>query len=267
MTGNLQGFVARFSEYVTKEYDDKQLTNLHCVIHQKALYVKSVALNATLKEVNSIILYIRSNALHHREFRGLLQLSETSAENILYYTAVRWLSQGETSRRVLQLRKEIVEYYSTKNKDCPLLNKDFVIFLAFLVDFLTHVNNLNKSLQGKGTTVCFMHKKVLNYKDKCRVLKNHLQQHNFFRFPQLTALIVSNEMQVDKVPIALYCNVFDAILQDFCDRFQDFEKISKTSRLVAFPHLMETESAPMDLQMELVEIKNDEQLVQKFEEE
>ena len=115
-----------------------------------------------------------------------------------------------------------------------LLNNDFVISLAFLVDFLTHVNNLNKSLQGKGTTVYFMHKKVLHFKDKYRFLKNHLQQHNFFYFPQLTALIVSNEIQADKVPIALFCDVFDAVLQDFSDRFQDFEKISKTLRLVAF---------------------------------
>ena len=37
MTGNLKGFVARFSEYVSKEYDNKQLTNLHCIIHQEAL--------------------------------------------------------------------------------------------------------------------------------------------------------------------------------------------------------------------------------------
>ena len=83
----------------------------------------------------------------------------------------------------------------------------------------------------------------------------------------MTALIVSNEIQVDKVPIALVCNVFDAVLQDFSDRFQDFEKISKTLRIVAFPHLVETESPPMDLQMELVETKNDEQLVQKFKDE
>ena len=120
MTGNLKGFVARFSEYVSKEYDNKQLTNLHCIIHREALFVKSVALNATLKEENRIILYIHSNAFHHRQFRELLQLSETSAEDILYHTAVRWLSQGETSHSVLQLRKEIVEYYSTKNKECPL---------------------------------------------------------------------------------------------------------------------------------------------------
>ena len=133
--------------------------------------------------MNHIILYIPSNALHHRQFRELFQLNETFAEDILYHTAVRWLSQGEASRRVLQLRKEIMKYYSTKNEDCPLLNTDFVITLAFLVDFLTHVNNLNKSLQGKGTRVCFMHKKVLDFKDKCRLLKNHLQQHNFFHFP------------------------------------------------------------------------------------
>ena len=201
------------------------------------------------------MLFISGNAFHHRQFRKLLQLSETSTEDILYQTAVRWLSQGKTSHRVLQLRKEIVEYYSTNNKDCPLLNNDFFISLAFLVDFLTRVNNLNKSLQGKGTTVCFMRKKVLDFKEKCRPLKNHLQQRNFFHFPQLTDLIVCKETQFDKISIALFCNIFDAVLQDFSDRFQNFEKISKPLRLVAFPHLVETESAPMDLQMELVEIK------------
>ena len=200
MTGSIQGFVARFSEYVSKEYNNKQLTNLHCIIHQEVLCVKSVTLNATLKQVNQIIIYIRANALHHRQFRQLLQLSETSAEDILYHTAVRWLSRGQTSLRVLQLRKEIVEYYSTKNKDCPLMNNDFLTSLAFLVDFLTLVNNLNQSLQGKGTTICFMYKKVLDFQDKCRLLKSHLQQGNFFHFPQLKALIVGKEIKVEKNP-------------------------------------------------------------------
>ena len=225
--GKLTRFCGKIFRVCIKKYDNKQLTNLHCIIHQEALCVKSVALNTTLKEVNCIILYIRSNALHHRQFRELLQLSETSAEVILYHIAVRWLSQGETSRRVLQLRKEIVEYYSTKNKDCPLLNNGFVISLAFLVDFLTHINNLNKSPQGKGTTVCFMHKKVLNFKDKCCLLKNHLQQHNFFHFPQLTALIVSNEIQVDKVPFGL----FGMFLMQYCRIFQTVFKILRFEKL------------------------------------
>ena len=96
--------------------------------------------------MNRIILFIRANALHYRQFREILCLSETSAEDILYRSAVRWLSIGETSRRVLQLRKEIVEYFSAKNKECPLLDKDFLVSLGFLVDFLTRVNFLNQSL-------------------------------------------------------------------------------------------------------------------------
>ena len=106
-------------------------------------------LNTILKDVNRIILFIRANALHHRRFREILCPSETSAEDILYHSAVRWLSIGETSRRVLQLRKEIVEYYSTKNKECLLLDKDFLMSLGFLVDFFTQVNFLNQST-GKG---------------------------------------------------------------------------------------------------------------------
>ena len=107
------------------------------------LCVKSIVLNDTLKDVNRIILYIRANALHHQQFREILQLSETSAEDILYHTASRWLSQGETSRRVLHLRNKITDCYSTKTKECPLQNSSFLTSLAFLVDFLSHVNNLN----------------------------------------------------------------------------------------------------------------------------
>ena len=156
MTGNQQGFVTRFSDYVSHKYDNKELINLHCIIHQEALRAKSVALNTILKNVNRIILFIRANALHHRQFREILCSSETSVEGILYHSAVRWLSTRETSRRVLQLRKEIVEYYSTKNKECPLLDKDFLKSLGFLVDFLTQVNFLNQSLQAKATTVCLV---------------------------------------------------------------------------------------------------------------
>ena len=220
LTGSIKGFVARYSEYVSKEYDNKRLINLHCIIHQEALCVRSIALNDTLTDVTRIILYIRANALYHRQFREILQLSETSAEDILYNTAVRWLSQEETFHRALHLRKEITDYYSTKNKDCPLQNSSFLTSLAFLEDFLSHVNNLNLSLQGKATAICSMYKQVLAFRDKCRLLKNHLQKHNFFHFPQLTSLVDSNEIQVDNIPVTVFFGVFDAMLQDFAHRFQ-----------------------------------------------
>ena len=68
MAGNQQEFVTRFSDYVSNEYDNKELINLHCIIHQEALCAKSVALDIILKDGNRIILFIRANALHHRNF-------------------------------------------------------------------------------------------------------------------------------------------------------------------------------------------------------
>jgi len=109
-----------------------------------------------------------------------------------------------------------------------------------------------------------MHKKVQDFRDKRRLLKSHLQQRNFFHFPQLTALIDSKEIQVDDMPIDLFSSAFDAVLQDFADRFQDFERLSATLRLAAFPHVVENDSAPLHLQMEPVVLKDNVQLVKKF---
>ena len=235
MTGSVRGFVSRFSEYVSTEFNNNQLTNLHCIIHQEALCVKSMTLNSTLKCVNGVILFIRSRALNHRQFRELLELSDNSCEDVLYHTAVRWLSQGETSRRVLQLRKEIIEFYSAKQKSCPLNNGDFLTSLALLVDILSHVNTLNRSLQGKEMTVCILYEKVRDFKDKFRLLKHQIQQKNYFHFHYLTELLTNKEIQEDQIPTSLILEVFEDILNDFSDRFQDFEKISPILLYVLLP--------------------------------
>ena len=84
----------------------------------------------------------------------------------------------------------------------------------------------------------------------------------------MKALIDSKEIQVDNIPIILFPSVFDGVLQEFSNRFQNFEKISDTTRLVAYPHPVETDSAaPLNLEMELVELKNDEQFAKKFKDE
>ena len=82
----------------------------------------------------------------------------------------------------------------------------------------------------------------------------------------MKALIDSKEIQVDDILIILFLSVFHEVLQEFSNRFQDFERISDTTWLVAYPHLIETETAPLNLQMELVELKN-KQFVKKFKDE
>ena len=70
---------------------------------------------------------------------------------------------------------------------------------------------------------------------------------------------------MDDIPIILFSSVFHGVLQEFCYRFQDLESIFDTTRLVAYPHLVKTEIAPLNLQIKLVALKNDEQFVKKFE--
>ena len=48
MTGNQQGFVTTFSNYVSHKYDNKEFINFHCIIHQEALRAKSVTLTLSL---------------------------------------------------------------------------------------------------------------------------------------------------------------------------------------------------------------------------
>ena len=52
---------------------------------------------------------------------------------------------------------------------------------------------------------------------------------------------------------------------EFAELFEDYDKISENMRLFASPHLVETESALLDVQMELIELKNNAQLVKKYE--
>ena len=83
----------------------------------------------------------------------------------------------------------------------------------------------------------------------------------------MNALIDGKEIQVDDIPIFLFSSVFDGVLQEFFYRFQDFERVSDTTKLVAYPHLAETETTPLNLQVELAELKSDEQFVKKFKDE
>ena len=109
-----------------------------------------------------------------------------------------------------------------------------------------------------------MHRRVQDFCDKCRLLQSHIQQLNLYHFPQLTALIESHEIRKNEIPATSFSGILEALLLEFAERFQDFDKISENMRLVAFPHLVETERAPLDVQMELIELKNNAQLVKKF---
>ena len=248
-----------------EEHGKNNVTSLHCITHQQALCAKVAEFQETMNQVNQIIIYIRSNALRHRQFRALLEDNEESAEDVLYYAPIQWLSQGESACRVLNLRQEISTFYATKNKQCPLDDANFLLALAFCVDVLACINKLNLCLQGKALTVCHVYRKVQEFMDKCRLLQSHIMQKQYFHFPKLSALVEQHVVDEHDVPTTAFTAVFDSILKEFNDRFQDFQAMKTKLKLVSAPHTVETESSPLEFQMELLELKSDDILIKKFD--
>jgi hypothetical protein len=88
----------------------------HCIIHQEALCCQILSLNDVLDIVLSTVNYIRRNGLTHRQFQHLLEEIETHYDDVVYYSAVRWLSRGVNPEEIFHLRSEIDIFMTEKEK-------------------------------------------------------------------------------------------------------------------------------------------------------
>lgn len=93
MCGIKKGLIGQIFTNCEKE-GFKPMT-LHCIIHQQALCGKTLDLSCVMDPIISIVNFIRSSALRHRQFQDFLKEIETEYPDIPYFTAVRWLSRGK----------------------------------------------------------------------------------------------------------------------------------------------------------------------------
>ncbi|CAH1100697.1 unnamed protein product [Psylliodes chrysocephalus] len=117
MCGKNKGVVALVSKAVENDGGLKPL-DLHCIIHQQSLCGKGYV----LKPVISVVNFIRSTRLIHRQFRKFI---EEMGENEPYQTAVLWISCGKVLQHFFELRA-MIEIFLNK-KHCPfteLLNSE-----------------------------------------------------------------------------------------------------------------------------------------------
>ncbi|XP_065658740.1 general transcription factor II-I repeat domain-containing protein 2-like [Hydra vulgaris] len=149
--GGNEGFIA----FLKKELLDPDfLITFQCILHQQSLCAKAATLDDTLKKVIGIVNYIRANSSRHRQFRNLLQSDEeTYSVDLPYDSKVRWLSQGLVLKTLLELRKQIEEFFTSQKEICELSNPEFCRDAAFLCDLMAKHNKLNSSLQGKAKSI------------------------------------------------------------------------------------------------------------------
>ncbi|KRZ14687.1 Uncharacterized protein T11_11579 [Trichinella zimbabwensis] len=79
------------------------------MIHRQALAVKGLVpgLGEVMKNVISIVNFIKAGAINTRLFTSLCFETDSLHKNLVYYAETRWLSRGNVLNRLWELRNEI----------------------------------------------------------------------------------------------------------------------------------------------------------------
>ena len=91
---------------------------LHCMIHRFALSCKVFPAEFfdILSLVNKIINNVKRSALNSRLFKILCEGLSTDHSILLFHSHVRWLFRGNVTKRVYELRKDLLGFFQQSNK-------------------------------------------------------------------------------------------------------------------------------------------------------
>ncbi|TWW62846.1 General transcription factor II-I repeat domain-containing protein 2B [Takifugu flavidus] len=103
-----------------------------------------------------------------------------------------------------------------------------------------------------------MYANVKAFKSKLAIFSRQILNKSFTHFPTLATLKEAG------AKVKKYSESLDALHGEFCRRFSDFDKIDKSLQLVAYPLSQDPETAPEELQLELIDLQSDPVLKGKF---
>lgn len=265
MIGVNSGLVTLLKKHLQeKNINAEDLMQFHCIIHQEALCSKKIEFQNVMKVVVSTVNFIKSRGLNHRQFKQFLDDIESEYGDLLYYTEVRWLSRGLTLERFLNLIEEIGIFLAEKQRDVPeLKNPDWLCDLAFLVDITNHLNVLNTRLQGKNQLISQLYAHVSSFQCKLTLFRSQLNSGNYNHFPNYKKMAE----KFNKTAINFsYVEKLDILIQSFQDRFSEFKKVKPLLDIFSNPFTISVENAPESMQLEIIDIQNDQDLRNKFNE-
>uniref|UniRef100_A0AAG5DQE7 SPIN-DOC-like zinc-finger domain-containing protein n=1 Tax=Anopheles atroparvus TaxID=41427 RepID=A0AAG5DQE7_ANOAO len=263
MSGVKKGLVGLVKEECKKR-NVPQPMFVHCMIHQQALCAKYLDISCVLQPVVKIVNYIRSHGLNHRQFRILLKDNESDFQDLPYYTTVRWLSCGKLLTRMLEIRKDVMEFLETKGKPEPLLNDENWLWkLAFAADITTHLNLLNLKLQGQENFISDLYVHIKAFRLKLRLFLQQLQIKNLTHFPECHKL---KEQAKAEFPVNYACDLISNLQKQFNERFAELDERASEIRIFQNPFEAVVLDCPNEIQLELLEIQANDNLKDKFKE-
>ncbi|XP_023210685.1 zinc finger BED domain-containing protein 5-like [Centruroides sculpturatus] len=192
MTGQKSGLVAKLKSIMPN------VSWTHCFLHRHALVAKVLPsdLNEVLKEVIKIVNSIKGKALQTRLFRIICEDMGSLHQNLLYHTEVRWLSKGKVLTRVLELKAELLMFLQGAKSEYAnyLCDPVWLLKLAFLADLFSHLNILNKKLQGREENILTAKDKIKGFFAKLRLWSTSLQKNIYESFPCVQKIVEETAM-------------------------------------------------------------------------
>ena len=109
------GTKSAFQSYVKAVLPEIIFT--HCFIHRFAFCAKVLPpeLLSRLQQIVKIVNFVKTSALNARLFAKLCADLGSDHKCLLFYTEVHWLSRGNTTRRVFELRNELLKFSEQRN--------------------------------------------------------------------------------------------------------------------------------------------------------
>ena len=163
-----------------------------CFIHRFALRAKVMPseLLSCLNRIIKIVNFIKASAMNTQLFARLCEDLGSDYKYLLYYTEVRWLSRGNMTQRVFELKEELLVFFREKNSEFEkdLESDEFLLKLAYLSDIFETLNNKNLLFQGPNSSISDFISKLEAFIRKLEIWINNLGSKQFGMFKLLTSL-------------------------------------------------------------------------------
>ena len=202
MTGKHNDFVAKLKKVAP------HVMTIHCIIHRQHLAAKSLSndMEEALKVATSTINFVKANALHDCLFEKLYEGDDH--QTLLLHTEVRCLSKENSLVCLSEMWDMVLIFahhmetsaHSKKQKGkaeilfSALNNSNTKVRIFYLVDLFEHVNQLNKTLQGRNIDLVDCAEKVRSFLNKLSLWRMHLQKNEFVFFCNLAKTAPSLEV-------------------------------------------------------------------------
>ena len=152
MVGKREG-LAKLTEDNAIAAPNSHLMKYHCIIHQENVCTKALKMDNVVQIIIKTVNFITVKGLNHRQFQEFLK-----------YWCWLWWHHLLFQNKMAKLRPNVEKIlwfailsshlWYQKNKFVPEHdNENWLTHLAFLVDLITHLNELNMCLQDENQLI------------------------------------------------------------------------------------------------------------------